>query len=245
MRLVLTASQSLDGPIDEHRSTLGEEEEVYDAEMRGLFEGLVAAIPIAMRASPTAHQIILCADNAAAIESILDLGVHSGQAWSRKFCDAANEFLAADPHNCIIVQWTPGHRGIKGNERADEIAKGAASSTPPRGSTTSEGPTFIHLRQHAKEEALKAWTASWRKAQLNYNRRGTGFAAADYFPPKLTPQPHFANITNRRVYGLVTQCRTGHAFTGEYYARFVPTENVACPCGTHLQTRKHILLECP
>ncbi|EPS99366.1 hypothetical protein FOMPIDRAFT_18484, partial [Fomitopsis schrenkii] len=40
-------------------------------------------------------------------------------------------------------------------------------------------------------------------------------------------------------------CRTGHAFTGEYYARFVPTENVACPCGTHLQTRKHILLECP
>ncbi|EPS99365.1 hypothetical protein FOMPIDRAFT_56607, partial [Fomitopsis schrenkii] len=87
-----------------------------------------------MRASPTARQIILCADNAAAIESILDLGVHSDQAWSRRFCDAANEFLAADPHNCIVVQWTPGHRVIKGNEGADEIAKGVASSAPPRGS---------------------------------------------------------------------------------------------------------------
>ena len=101
------------------------------------------------------------------------------------------------------------------------------------------------MRRRAKEEALKAWTAVWRKVQSNGDRRGTGFAAADYFPPKLTPQPHFANITNRRVYGLVTQCRTGHAFIGEYYARFVPTEDTVCTCGAPLQTRKHILLECP
>ncbi|KZT70001.1 hypothetical protein DAEQUDRAFT_653113, partial [Daedalea quercina L-15889] len=40
-------------------------------------------------------------------------------------------------------------------------------------------------------------------------------------------------------------CRTGHAFIGEYYTRFVPTEDVACSCGAHLQTRRHILLECP
>ncbi|KAL6300202.1 hypothetical protein BKA93DRAFT_740945, partial [Sparassis latifolia] len=43
---------------------------------------------------------------------------------------------------------------------------------------------------------------------------------------------------------LVTQCRTGHAFTGEYYSCFVPTESIACPCGAGLQTRKHILLDC-
>lgn len=220
---------------------------MYDAEMRGLFEGLAAAIPIAMRTFPTAHHIVLCADNTAAIESILDLGVHSGQHWSRKFCDAANEFLGADAHNLITIRWTPGHRGIKGNEMADRIAKSAATSgSRTSGSgTTQQTPTFIHMRRRAKEKALEAWTESWRKVQSTCDRRGTGFAAADYFPPKLTPQPHFTNITNRRVYGLVTQCRTGHAFTGEYYSRFVPTEDVACPCGTHLQTRKHILLECP
>ncbi|KAI0717943.1 hypothetical protein C8Q72DRAFT_752873, partial [Fomitopsis betulina] len=32
----------------------------------------------------------------------------------------------------------------------------------------------------------------------------------------------------------------GNAFTGEYYARFVPTEDVACPCGTPFQTPRHI-----
>lgn len=38
---------------------LGEEAEVYDTEMRGLFECLTAAIPIAMHTFTTAHQIVL------------------------------------------------------------------------------------------------------------------------------------------------------------------------------------------
>ncbi|KAJ3735324.1 hypothetical protein DFJ43DRAFT_983626, partial [Lentinula guzmanii] len=40
-------------------------------------------------------------------------------------------------------------------------------------------------------------------------------------------------------------CRTGHAFTGKYYSKFVPNENVDCPCREPLQTREHILRECP
>ncbi|KAI6097101.1 hypothetical protein EDD16DRAFT_1499686, partial [Pisolithus croceorrhizus] len=30
-------------------------------------------------------------------------------------------------------------------------------------------------------------------------------------------------------------CRTGHAFTSEYYSTFVPLENAFCPCGEHVQ----------
>ncbi|KAJ3760018.1 hypothetical protein EV360DRAFT_23610, partial [Lentinula raphanica] len=40
-------------------------------------------------------------------------------------------------------------------------------------------------------------------------------------------------------------CRTGHGFIGEYYKKFVPTKNVDCPCGEELQTREHILRQCP
>ncbi|KZT33261.1 hypothetical protein SISSUDRAFT_970739, partial [Sistotremastrum suecicum HHB10207 ss-3] len=46
-------------------------------------------------------------------------------------------------------------------------------------------------------------------------------------------------------YGRVTQCRTGHAFIGDYYAKFVQAESTACPCGHHHQTRAHILQDCP
>jgi hypothetical protein len=43
----------------------------------------------------------------------------------------------------------------------------------------------------------------------------------------------------------VVQCRTGHGHLGEYYSRFVPSESVDCPCGEPVQTREHIICECP
>ena len=49
----------------------------------------------------------------------------------------------------------------------------------------------------------------------------------------------------REVFGRLMQCRTGHGYIGEYYAKFVPTENVDCPCGKNFQTREHILRDCP
>jgi hypothetical protein len=48
----------------------------------------------------------------------------------------------------------------------------------------------------------------------------------------------------RRLFGLVLQCRTGHGFIGEYYARHVPDEDADCHCGVGLQTRAHILQLC-
>ncbi|KAJ6528059.1 hypothetical protein B0H19DRAFT_969320 [Mycena capillaripes] len=67
---------------------------------------------------------------------------------------------------------------------------------------------------------------------------------ANRFPPSLKPTPHFKSL-KREVFGRVTQCRIGHCFTGEYYNQFVHSENVDCPCGEILQTREHILRECP
>ncbi|KAI6101635.1 hypothetical protein EDD16DRAFT_1461716, partial [Pisolithus croceorrhizus] len=56
---------------------------------------------------------------------------------------------------------------------------------------------------------------------------------------------HFREL-NRATYGRLIQCRTGHAFTGEYYSSFVPLENTSCPtCGEHIQAREHILTTCP
>ncbi|KAF8577940.1 hypothetical protein K439DRAFT_1363517, partial [Ramaria rubella] len=46
-------------------------------------------------------------------------------------------------------------------------------------------------------------------------------------------------------YGLVVQAHTGHMFTSKYYATNVPSNDVACLCGTATQTRRHMLLDCP
>ncbi|CAK5262301.1 unnamed protein product [Mycena citricolor] len=36
-----------------------------------------------------------------------------------------------------------------------------------------------------------------------------------------------------------------HGYTGEFYRRFNIPEDTDCPCGEALQTREHILRECP
>jgi hypothetical protein len=47
------------------------------------------------------------------------------------------------------------------------------------------------------------------------------------------------------VHSRIIQTITGHGFRGDYYARFVPSESTACPCGEEpMQTREHILIEC-
>ncbi|KAJ4476069.1 hypothetical protein C8J55DRAFT_431798, partial [Lentinula edodes] len=41
----------------------------------------------------------------------------------------------------------------------------------------------------------------------------------------------YFNNTPREVHRRLIYCRTRHAFLGEYYAKFVPTESIQCPCG--------------
>ncbi|KAG1751094.1 hypothetical protein EDB19DRAFT_1675258, partial [Suillus lakei] len=61
------------------------------------------------------------------------------------------------------------------------------------------------------------------------------FAIVNRLPPTLKPRDQFT--TTREVYS--------HGFIGEYYASFVPTESISCPCGELRQTPEHILCEYP
>ncbi|KAF8595036.1 hypothetical protein BDV93DRAFT_404767, partial [Ceratobasidium sp. AG-I] len=50
----------------------------------------------------------------------------------------------------------------------------------------------------------------------------------------------------RSIHTRLIQVIIGHGFFGEYYSRFVPSEEVGCQCeGSPLQTSRHLLLDCP
>ena len=51
-------------------------------------------------------------------------------------------------------------------------------------------------------------------------------------------------MTDRKTFSRLVQCRTGHAHLGEYYKRFVPTEETSCKCGKQTRTREHVIKEC-
>src|SRR5882724_1150976 len=63
---------------------------------------------------------------------------------------------------------------------------------------------------------------------------------------KLHP-PKWFKMISRPLMSRLTQCATGHAYTGEYYKRFIPSLSTSCPCSEVdlLQTREHVLFYCP
>lgn len=70
----------------------------------------------------------------------------------------------------------------------------------------------------------KEWRIQWRK-----DEKTGSFAVADRIPPSLNPTKHATELTSsRELYGRVVQCRTGHAYTGEFRRRFAPGEPTKC-----------------
>lgn len=70
--------------------------------------------------------IIQCCSGTAALKDIFDPKPRAGQLHATRFRRYVEELLGRDPANTIDIDWSPGHEDIKGNERADELAKAAA-----------------------------------------------------------------------------------------------------------------------
>jgi hypothetical protein len=129
--------------------------------------------------------------------------------------------------------------------------------------------TINYQRQQAKTEAIREWEDRWYANP----RTSLAYRTACTKPPdgKLHPilriqqkgwmdkpfrskrkgQLHTAKVS-RSTTSTLFRFITGHAFTGEYTARFLgkklqplPEDLVACPCGELPQTVEHVLLDCP
>lgn len=67
-------------------------------------------------------------------------------------------------------------------------------------------------------------------------------------PPALRPFPYITEGYSRRATSLLVQIHTGHCFSEEYSLRHRyggGGDEVECACGALVQTRRHILRECP
>ncbi|KAF5374701.1 hypothetical protein D9615_009019 [Tricholomella constricta] len=214
------------------RGGLGHTAEVYDAELTGLVVAATEATKYTHH-HPTVKNIYIYADNAAAVTSIFEPKSAPGQFNMVTFNKTIVEFLNRSPEHKVHIEWCPGHTDVKGNERADEEAKAGATMWQEK------FVTLTHAMRKSKEEILTRWTESWKRTPPS-----GGFGIANQFPPAWKPREH-VRTTEREVFSRITQCRTRHAFIGEYYSRFVPTEPVECPCGANIQTRQHVISECP
>ena len=153
--------------------------------------------------------------------------------------DSASLKLLDERPGCKIeLKWALGHHKIRGNEKADTLAKGG-SSLP------SEYPfsaSSAYVGNSNKKRLLNDWQTRW--AHVPSHNRPTEYSVCNVNPPFLRLSKPFKTLP-RKSFSRLIQCRTGHAFIGQYYKRFVPDESEACRCGERLETRNHIFQECP
>ncbi|KDR78133.1 hypothetical protein GALMADRAFT_138268 [Galerina marginata CBS 339.88] len=101
---------------------------------------------------------------------------------------------------------------------------------PPAAPTTIESMIY--------DTTSIRWVNRWKKTP-----KTGGFAISNTLQPTLRPTKRFLN-TQREIFGRLIQCRTGHAYTGEFRRRFFPDKVQDCPCGEEYQSREHILAHC-
>lgn len=195
---------------------LEENAEVYDAEMLGLTKAATLGILYTRRNPHPITHLHIYTDNNTAIQSIFEANAKVGQHYSRTFSTAIIEFLEIDESYHIKFAWAPGHKGVKGNEITDTLAKKVCSTLSPAIAT------LTNARQASGDtgQRLGIWVVPIYWTRPFFNRE------------QISTDAETKTTLQREIYGQVIQARPGHRFCSGY---------VHCPCGEPFQTRKHII----
>ena len=145
--------------------------------------------------------------------------------------------LHAQGHQPTIL-WVPGHAGVKGNERADQAAKQAASKPPGR------GPREISLAFacRARTEAVTKQKQCWLDKELSQrSQQGQRI----YRPQKNWKLDPTAAVAPKHLASRYFQLKSGHAAIGAHLHRIQAQEDAACKgCSSSREKIHHLLFEC-
>ena len=143
-----------------------------------------------------------------------------------------------DQGNSITIRWIPAHRGVVGNEMADQAARDAASLPPLRG--TSDRTSLAFLRRRVTERATRAWRKDIE--ERNSDRRAFRLPTAR-LRPGIRPQLRGAPKT---VATRFFQLLGGHAMIAPFLKErwgWVNTDECWW-CDKGRQSREHLFKEC-
>ncbi|KAI5115066.1 hypothetical protein M0805_006802 [Coniferiporia weirii] len=117
----------------------------------------------------------------------------------------------------------------------------ALTHLPPRGR-----PLFYHTYSALRQEALGTATDMWARTyalDTPHHRSLAGRALLQ--APSTALLSSWKAPASRALQSRAVQVVLGHGHFSAYAAHFLPNLPISCPCGAPLQTREHLLLECP
>ena len=136
----------------------------------------------------------------------------------------------------VQIWWVPGHQGIAGNEHADSAARAALEE-----SRTTAGEFFV------SRAMLEGAVRQWYHGQVRSQERSIRGMILEPTEEVIihTDLGWTEAMPSRFMAARVGQFLTGHFPTGVFLHRFGHLPSPLCEdCGV-LDTRGHLLLDCP
>jgi ribonuclease HI len=214
---------------------LGNNKEVFDAELYAILQ---AVIRFGKRREYNKEYTIF-ADAQAALQRCENDADGPGQALARAIIGWSNSILARD--NTITLRWVPGHKGVMGNEVADEYAKRGAhdSAAGTRFSKKHQKVASKAFLKRSAADIKRAHTKEWIKSRTSQRRV--------YILPKKTGFRVQLRNVKKEVASRYYQFLTGHALTAPYLKEKLKKQDSDecwwCESGKR-QTREHLFKEC-
>ena len=181
----------------------------------------------------TPSDIIILSDSQAGIKALSSTSINSIQV--KTIISALNELGKS---NSVSVRWVPGHMGVPGNERADELAR-EGSSTLPIGP-----PPFVPIPAGAiKNEIRQLCIDEHRLRYEKHEISEKGRAWIAHIGNNGNTRLDTKSVTDTRI---LTWLFTGHSPLGYFQHKIGNFSSPNCEeCPGHEETTEHYLAKCP
>jgi ribonuclease HI len=140
---------------------LGNNKEVFDAELYAIFQAVLRF----GRRNESNRNYSIFADAQSALQRCATDADRPGQALAWAIIGWGQSIMARD--NTITLRWVPGHKGVAGNEKADEYAKRGARN--PRDGTPysrrHQNVASAAFLKRAAAETRREETAAWIRSR--------------------------------------------------------------------------------
>ena len=177
----------------------------------------------------TATNIVIFTDSISALQAL-----DSEQDTSRetsKMSQLLNKLMNEHPIK-VVLQWIPGHTGLRGNELADTLAKQGASLPQPDVPVSYETAVQI-IKSNLQEEWLNSWATN-----------ATGRAVFNHMTKPNPKDP--INKLQREEQSIIFRLRTGHVQLNNHLNRIKKDHPATCQLCLHPnETVEHHLFHCP
>jgi len=188
---------------------MGYNQEAYDAECAAIAHALES---VAGGCAP--EQVTIFTDAQVAIRRMASDEPGPGQKNAIQARRHIATLRKARPDITIEIRWCPAHKGIAGNEQADEWAKIAAEKPGTRG-VQHRVPLPRSLANLKREVSEKKWAEARKWA-------GSRTSKAKYRLLKTQKLDGTVAGSTKRIASRFYQLKTGHCLTGQYLKPPIP-----------------------